>query len=1142
MGLVAPDDRQPHRQRARAADRPGRRRASGSPEGDLQPWLEVSGVMIDGDDHGVVDLTDADCGDRGRIGCRARRARGRLRRRTGRDGAAHAARTAPARFRPNTWPLLDPGRPRPRPDDRPRRAAPGAARRAPAHPWSHMLEQVALLVGLTPAVTGSGGPTTRGSRRSPRPGRSPCRSPRGTPAPTPTPPGCERLRLGITAGRTRGRLRGRRCWSSCWRSTCPRPAPARCRLIGRSQLAIEITPDGPLDLSGLQLISPAPPRPLAGWRPGEAPVWRVGITGRHHHDRRARRSAPTTSSCPASQPDLGLGDDALRLLGQLISSALRSWAGEPAYVLTALLGLHRDLPELPDDWPLLGDLFDGRRSAPAAPRRPAHGAARVPAAGAHRHLRRRRRVCHRRVLQLLGRLLPDDPRWPARRRSSSPALRSITGNGRYDDPWVIPIVDEHRRRLHGRDERRRPGLAGSRPGHRRSGSPPSPRSPTPCRDGELLTNFLSAPRPSGPQLATLLGGRNPDALARRLRRPRGLADRAATAWCRWRRSCPTAGPTAPRSARPHGLLPKDPAVISQVVDPTGGGHRAGAAGRTAVRRPHRSSPTDHAPSPAPRRAAGRHFDLRALPDPVRGRPDPGRRQSPRVYTADLLADSAVSEVDQLRRVVAAHPDHHRAVRRAWSATRPPGVVARTLAADASGAGQPRSSRSARRTPAPTCCRSSTTPTADAVRVAVVGRRMPIADTALGGTVDWLNGLLDGTGSEHSAGRSSPAGSPGPPTDIVDSVPALRDRLPAHRRPDRPARRLHDLGARRRRSRRPTSASASGSVSPPRIGDDGTARRRPARDRAHRRRTGRPRPVAPRSRRRRTGAAGHRSLRCQHARPSVPTAGWSAPASSRTARSRPAGAAGRGGRHRHAGASRLRDVARDGLGTDVVAGGLGIQPWLRLVDASVDATPARDAIALGEERLREALDAVLAELRPALANPAAQAVLDLLEAAGAVIATTEGPRASIQGLADLATVPIRTCHRTPRRAAGVAARHRSATPTRRASTSAGLDRRRALDRAPRAPAAADPRRHHAWWSASRPRKTSRSPSPSRSAGASTSTPAPLRRRSTSRSSPGRRVLRRAADGTITVSGAAVARHAARAAALRRRGAAVPAAST
>ncbi len=101
----------------------------------------------------------------------------------------------------------------------------------------------------------------------------------------------------------------------------------------------------------------------------------------------------------------------------------------------------------------------------------------------------------------------------------------------------------------------------------------------------------------------------------------------------------------------------------------------------------------------------------------------------------------------------------------------------------------------------------------------------------------------------------------------------------------------------------------------------------------------------------------------------------------------------------------------------VPGGLAIAPWLRLVDASVDASPVRDAIEAADQQMRAALDAAIAELRSAgegaSGSPAA-AVLDLLEAAGVVFSTTEGPRASIQGLVELATVPIRTL--TQRRAA------------------------------------------------------------------------------------------------------------------------------
>lgn len=49
-------------------------------------------------------------------------------------------------------------------------------------------------------------------------------------------------------------------------------------LVGRSELRLRVTPDGPITLDGLALES-GPLSARAEWRPGEAPVWQVGVAG-----------------------------------------------------------------------------------------------------------------------------------------------------------------------------------------------------------------------------------------------------------------------------------------------------------------------------------------------------------------------------------------------------------------------------------------------------------------------------------------------------------------------------------------------------------------------------------------------------------------------------------------------------------------------------------------------------------------------------------------------------------------------------------------------------------------------------------------------------------------------------------------------
>jgi len=197
-------------------------------DGALQPWLALTEVTIDGADHGVVDLTDADAV----IGAVSDAALSILEDAFGDSSAARALLTLLGLRRPDSdpsWPhLLDPAA-----LGRGPTIALGSLHRGiladADHPWSHMLEQVALLVGLAPDVTGTGTTT------------DPWITPIATAGPVSLslaawnarsdsdPVGLQRLRLGLAADAAQGSYEAGPL-SNCWPSTCQRPAPARSSL------------------------------------------------------------------------------------------------------------------------------------------------------------------------------------------------------------------------------------------------------------------------------------------------------------------------------------------------------------------------------------------------------------------------------------------------------------------------------------------------------------------------------------------------------------------------------------------------------------------------------------------------------------------------------------------------------------------------------------------------------------------------------------------------------------------------------------------------------------------------------------------------------------------------------------------------
>ncbi|MEU1973488.1 DUF6603 domain-containing protein [Microbacterium sp. NPDC019599] len=953
--------------------------------GDLQPWLAITDVVINGDEHGLVDLTDADAV----VGVVAEAALGVLEDAFGDSPVARALLTLLGLRKPDSDP------------DWERTLDAATLGRGPTialadfhrgvlgdeeHTWSHMLRQVAILIGLTPAVTGTGLPGDPWVTPIATAGAASLSLAAWNARVDSDPEGMQRLRLGLMAGASQGVFNGG-LLVELLAIELPETGSGTVSLVGRSQLGITVTPDGPLDLSGLELAA-GPTTATASWRPGEQPTWNVTVPD-ITVTADGQTFGPYDFSLPGLEPDLGLGSEAIEVLGRLLSSALRGWAGESAYVLTALLGLHRDLPELSADWPALGDLFTGAGRFEQLLDDPA-SALRAQLRHLFTAISADGTPFSSIALQLIGRLLPSGF---ALDGDAILGLRSITGNGTYEDPWSIPIVSATGEPAQGVSAV--DGLVWLDPA-----GPPAEwiaavgRLADAVSEGSKLTEMLSFASTFRPQLGTLLRGRNLDALSQGfddladwLTAGDGLVPLSSQLPAGW-----THGATV---SAPHPLLPRDPAVISQVVT-----RLAGGSGPVLLVSPPFADHTifddliEAITGAAP--VSGRHFDLRAVPDP--SDVDLTRIVSVAgVYTADLSTGASVSEIDQLRTVVQRIQSlTGQRVRLLGHSTA--GVVARRLAAADSERiselitlGTPHAG-------------SDLTPLVDAVAsdaVRLAGSvSASIEGSAIGATVAWLRALLDGAAGPLG-GPVRPSWFAGVADGFVDVVPrfAIGSQLSGDV--------LGLLAG--------STVSALTASDPPTHVAFGI-------------RLGltTPQPEA--------GSGDEPILLAADARVDlarvrlVPDA--AEPARPATALSlgtttfrRDGWLVGDGTLPDGAVTARVRAVeagvtitpAAAGAAASSATGGLGIRPWVRLLDASVEPTPAMEAIGLGEDGLRDALDAVLAELDGALAtNSAARVAFELLEAAGAVISTTEGPRASIQGLADLASVPSRIL--TERRAA------------------------------------------------------------------------------------------------------------------------------
>ena len=923
-------------------------------DGQVQPWLALEDVTLDGVDHGTVDLTDADA----IADVVTAQLDAVLEQALGTTGIATALLALlglrPPRGDPSSPHRLDLaafGR-------SPTRAL-GDFHRAvladPAHSWEHLFAELGALLDLPAPVEGAG--ETADPWVVTLASSGPVRLDLAAwDAHDPAEPASyRRLRVGLVA---RGDV-----------------APATIRWQGEL-LAMDLPEGsaGSVQLLGWQVIEAgagpictraAPMGLQVGadsflasmrWRPGSPLRGQLTLAGLTVASG-PESYGPLDWDFPGVGADLGLTGDAIGMLRLLLAEAVHAWGGESAYVVAALLGLHRDLPWLPDDWPVLsvsGGIAD-LLADPAA-------ALRALATRLLTGLSATGEPFVAQALSTLGMLLSAGRGVAA---GIAPASIDLPGSGTYDDPWALALptsAGSSAEVLLWLDPDGPPGDWGARLTARLAEA----------TDGAGLAALLTAAGAQDESVRWLLEGRDVarlgpalDVLADWLESGDGLIPLAGQlpSGASWKH-----GTTV---AAPHSLIPRDPGVIGQVAAALAEWATAGADTAVFVSAPigDRTDWDDLLAVVGPGRPAGTHFDLRSLPDPA----DVELAAITVVaqqYTADL--HPGTDQLVQLERVVLRAHELAGATKVVVVAHSSAGVTARLLAsarpdlvAGLVTLGTPHAG-------------SPLTPLLDP-DVAAALRTVAAATSAIAGTghgvvLGQLLAALDGADGPFGAPATLPEFG-GVPEGFIDVVPGLA--IGSALGGDAIGLLAGGLVA------SPTNGAVDPThvalgfrtaiAVPPAVDGDIAVRARARMDLLRiRLDPTSPEPVQP---------AGACVLEVTASRPG----GWLVGGDEVDTRP--------GLRWLEAGVA----VRPGATGTPVA------EPWLRLHEVTTGAGATRP-IALGDAQVAAALDPLLSVLQDAPPDTAAGMLLRLLNAAGVVRSTVDGLRSSALGIDDLRRAP------------------------------------------------------------------------------------------------------------------------------------------
>jgi hypothetical protein len=308
-----------------------------------------------------------------------------------------------------------------------------------AHPWSHMLQELATLLDLG-TVTGAGTQADPWRAQIAADGALRLDLAAWNARDATTPAGEHRLRIGLQASATVAPWTTR-LLSEVLAFDLPAQGSGAVRIVGEQRLESALSPV-PDVLSGAGIALEATAlRAIASWSPGLPLAVSARAEDVQVSDGDAQAGPITLVFPPAdpSAPDLGLGaalDELKDLLRLLVRHAVRSWGGDGVHALGELLGFFGDGPLLePPDPNDLGSLF--ARPGDALREHLRALATELDSDGEP--------YATRALVTLTGLLRAQVPRAS---EGFIPRLDlPVTGAGTYEDPWSLPLLDEDGERV-----------------------------------------------------------------------------------------------------------------------------------------------------------------------------------------------------------------------------------------------------------------------------------------------------------------------------------------------------------------------------------------------------------------------------------------------------------------------------------------------------------------------------------------------------------------------------------------------------------------------------------------------------------------------------------------------------------------------